>query len=90
MRLKRSLPANAALITCVNEAAPAAAPPPAVPEPAPTPAADAPKALPLVLAAEDNRTNQIVFKKLLRDAQVEMLMTENGSQLLEAYQAQRQ
>ena len=42
-----------------------------------------------VLAAEDNKTNQIVFKKMLGTAQIELTMTEDGAQLLEAYLAER-
>ena len=42
-----------------------------------------------VLAAEDNKTNQIVFKKMLGTAQIELTMTEDGAQLLEAYLADR-
>ena len=62
--------------------------PPDPAPPAPPEAAASPSnvvSLPRVLAAEDNKTNQIVFKKMLGNAQIELTMTEDGAKLLEAY-----
>lgn len=56
-----------------------------VPEPSMEVDEHAVDALPRVLAAEDNKTNQIVFRKMLGSAQIELTMTEDGAQLLDAY-----
>lgn len=44
-----------------------------------------PRALPRLLAAEDNKTNQLVFKTMLKGLDLELEMTNNGLELLEAY-----
>ena len=64
---------------------------PEAPVPQVAPPEEASNVVPLtrVLAAEDNKTNQIVFKKMLGSAQIELTMTEDGAQLLEAYLAER-
>ena len=38
-----------------------------------------------VLAAEDNRTNQLVFSKMLKDLPVEIIFAENGREAVEAF-----
>ena len=64
-------------------AAPRTAPPPS---PASDPVADVPPAKrPRLLAAEDNKTNQMVFKAMLKGLDVEMEMTSTGVELVEAY-----
>ncbi|MEM1272289.1 MAG: ATP-binding protein [Pseudomonadota bacterium] len=67
----------------------------AQPEPAPQ-TAPAPEAephiepkLPRVLAAEDNKTNQIVFRKMIAVAEIDVQMTSDGQQLFDAYLAER-
>ena len=62
-------------------AAPVALPPPAAP--APQPAAR----LMRVLVAEDNRTNQLVFQKMIRDAQLDLHFAGNGIEAVEMYQS---
>ena len=39
-----------------------------------------------VLVAEDNRTNQLVFQKMIRDAQIELQFANNGREAVEMYQ----
>ena len=39
-----------------------------------------------ILAAEDNRTNRLVFEKLLKDLNVELTFVENGQQAVDAFQ----
>lgn len=38
-----------------------------------------------VLAAEDNRTNQLVFRKMLKDADIDLKLVANGEEAVEAY-----
>ncbi len=78
-----------------------AAPAPAAPEPAaPAPAAtaeqraeerlrSAPAALRAlrVLAAEDNRTNQLVFAKMVRELDIELRFASDGRQAVEAWES---
>ncbi len=45
----------------------------------------APRARPRLLAAEDNKTNQLVFKTMLKGLDLDLEMTNNGLELLEAY-----
>ncbi|MEM9393564.1 MAG: response regulator [Pseudomonadota bacterium] len=40
-----------------------------------------------ILAAEDNRTNQLVFRKMLRDLNIELEFAGNGLEALELYQS---
>lgn len=42
-----------------------------------------------VLAAEDNKTNQLVFKKMVKDLEIELTLVENGLEAVEAYSAFR-
>lgn len=39
----------------------------------------------LVLAAEDNKTNQLVFRKMLKDQDIELVMVENGLLAVDAF-----
>lgn len=63
--------------------------PEAEPSPAPTPVDDTPPlAAPRrmrVLAAEDNKTNQLVLRKMLKDVDVELKFANNGLEAVEAY-----
>ena len=40
-----------------------------------------------VLAAEDNRTNQLVFQKMLRDIDIDLTFANNGREAVELYQS---
>ncbi|MDF0601204.1 ATP-binding protein [Psychromarinibacter sp. C21-152] len=40
-----------------------------------------------VLAAEDNRTNRLVFSKLVKSADIDLQFAENGREAVEAYRA---
>lgn len=52
----------------------------------PKPAAPAPRAEPLrVLAAEDNMTNQLVLKKMLKRAELDLRFVTNGHEAVEAF-----
>jgi hypothetical protein len=42
-----------------------------------------------LLAAEDNKTNQLVFRKMLKTADLDLTMVADGQELLEAYLADR-
>ena len=42
-----------------------------------------------VLAAEDNRTNQLVFQKMLRDIDIDLTFANNGREAVELYQSLR-
>lgn len=42
-----------------------------------------------ILAAEDNRTNRLVFSKLIKDANVDLVFAENGQEAVDAYRARR-
>ncbi len=39
-----------------------------------------------VLAAEDNKTNQLVFKKMLKNVEMDLTLVENGREAVEAYE----
>lgn len=56
--------------------------PVAEPSPPPTPKAR----LMRVLVAEDNRTNQLVFQKMVREANIELVFANNGLEAVSAYQ----
>jgi signal transduction histidine kinase/DNA-binding response OmpR family regulator len=60
---------------------PKAAPPP--PEPPPPP--PAPKRQMRLLAAEDNRTNQLVFGKMVKDFDIELRFASNGREAVEEW-----
>ncbi|MDC0658901.1 ATP-binding protein [Leisingera sp. SS27] len=73
-------------------AAPAAAAPAAAPAVSPAPAAAVPlaPAAPAfrkmrVLAAEDNKTNQLVFRKIVKELNIELQFAGNGLEAVEAY-----
>ena len=62
--------------------------PPAAPPPAPAQAEPAAKgpARPLkVLAAEDNKTNQLVFRKMIKDLDIELRFAFNGEEAVAAH-----
>lgn len=42
-----------------------------------------------ILAAEDNRTNQLVFRKMLKDVQVDLTFAGNGQEAVELWQSLR-
>ena len=42
---------------------------------------------PRILAAEDNKTNQLVFRKMLKTLDLDIELVENGRALVEAYKA---
>ncbi|MEM6636897.1 MAG: response regulator [Pseudomonadota bacterium] len=61
----------------------------AIEQPAPVAApvrAEPKKRLMRVLAAEDNRTNQLVLKKMLKDLAIELVFADNGIQAVEKFQ----
>ena len=39
-----------------------------------------------ILAAEDNRTNQLVFRKMLKDLDVDLHLVENGKAAVDAFE----
>ncbi len=53
-------------------------------EPSPPPAPEA--RLMRVLVAEDNRTNQLVFQKMVREANIELVFANNGLEAVSAFQ----
>lgn len=42
-----------------------------------------------VLAAEDNKTNQLVFKKMVKDLNIDLIMVGNGREAVEAFQSHK-
>ena len=40
-----------------------------------------------VLAAEDNRTNQLVFRKMVKDMDIDLTFANNGREAVELYQS---
>ena len=42
-----------------------------------------------VLAAEDNRTNQLVFRKMVKDIDIELTFANNGREAVDLYQSFR-
>jgi CheY-like chemotaxis protein len=60
----------------------APAPPPAGPEPTP-----AEGRLMRVLAAEDNRTNQLVFRKMVKHMAIDLTIANNGREAVELFQS---
>jgi signal transduction histidine kinase/DNA-binding response OmpR family regulator len=42
-----------------------------------------------VLAAEDNRTNQLVFRKMVKDMDIELTFANNGREAVELYQSMK-
>ncbi|MCV6585815.1 MAG: response regulator [Marinibacterium sp.] len=50
------------------------------------PPADEPDARPMrVLVAEDNKTNQLVFRKMVKDLDIDLVFANNGLEALDAY-----
>jgi signal transduction histidine kinase/DNA-binding response OmpR family regulator len=77
---RRELLDAVAAVAKLLAAAPAPAPPPPPPAAEPGP----PRRL-KVLAAEDNRTNQLVFSKMLKDLPVDITFAGNGREAVEAF-----
>ena len=42
-----------------------------------------------VLAAEDNRTNQLVFRKMVKDLDIDLIFANNGREAVELFQSLR-
>jgi signal transduction histidine kinase/CheY-like chemotaxis protein len=40
-----------------------------------------------ILAADDNKTNQLVFRKMVKDLHIELIFANNGIEAVEAYQS---
>jgi len=63
------------------------------PEPVVEPVEEAPVALDgrlmRVLAAEDNRTNQLVFRKMVKDLDIDLVFANNGREAVEQYHSFR-
>ena len=57
------------------------------PTPAPKPVPFGAKRLMRVLAAEDNRTNQLVFRKMVKDLQIELTFANNGREAVELFES---
>ncbi len=57
------------------------------PEPAPALPHPAPNRRLQVLAAEDNKTNQLVFRTMLKGVEMDLRMVENGALCVEAFRA---
>ncbi len=51
--------------------------------------ADSPKQRPRLLAAEDNKTNQLVFKTMLKGLDLDIEIANNGVELVAAYKRER-
>ena len=60
-----------------------ATPPPALPAPRQAPARTRPE----ILLAEDNRTNQLVFRKMIAGLDVDLRLASNGLEAVEAYRS---
>ncbi len=60
----------------------------APPEPAPMPPPEpAPGRLMRVLAAEDNRTNQLVFRKMVKDMKIDLTFANNGREAVDLFRS---
>ncbi|KIC28968.1 response regulator [Leisingera sp. ANG-M6] len=95
--------APASIAPAAAPAAPAVVPAPSPVPPAPAaavpaqpavPAAAAPPAAPVVrkmrvLAAEDNKTNQLVFRKIVKELNIELQFAGNGLEAVEAFKTFR-
>ncbi|MDZ4136337.1 MAG: response regulator, partial [Paracoccaceae bacterium] len=61
------------------------------PEPAPEPVSESPVRPALrpmrVLAAEDNRTNQLVFRKMIKDLEIDLIFASNGREAVEMFKS---
>jgi hypothetical protein len=54
-------------------------------EPPPEPPPEAGGRLMRVLAAEDNRTNQLVFRKMVKDLEIDLIFANNGVEAVELF-----
>jgi len=79
------------LFRVLQEISGAAPEEPAPPQQAEPPAAPAPveRRQMRVLAAEDNRTNQLVFRKMVKEFDIELEFANNGREAVELYQSFR-
>jgi hypothetical protein len=78
-------PARRLTLRPAPQAPEAALAPQPLPAPAAPPAPAGPRRL-KVLAAEDNRTNQLVFAKMLKDEAVDITFAGNGREAVEAFE----
>jgi len=60
--------------------------PPPAPAAPPQPVITGSRRLMRVLAAEDNRTNQLVFRKMVKDMNIDLTFADNGREALEMFQ----
>lgn len=51
------------------------------------PRADSPERKMRVLAAEDNKTNRLVFSKMVKEADIDLMFAENGLEAVEMFQS---
>lgn len=87
-RLGSDSPAPAAAPASPVAAVAAAAPAPAAAAPKPPPAPAAPAARKMrVLAAEDNKTNQLVFRKIVKELNIDLQFASNGLEAVEAFRS---
>ncbi|MBY6057519.1 ATP-binding protein [Leisingera daeponensis] len=87
-RLGSDSPAPAAALDSPVAAVAAAAPAPAAAAPKPPPAPAAPAARKMrVLAAEDNKTNQLVFRKIVKELNIDLQFAGNGLEAVEAFRS---
>ncbi|MBY6141427.1 response regulator [Leisingera daeponensis] len=87
-RLGSDSPAPAAAPASPVAAVAAAAPAPAAAAPKPPPAPAAPAARKMrVLAAEDNKTNQLVFRKIVKELNIDLQFAGNGLEAVEAFRS---
>lgn len=64
--------------------------PVAAPAPAPEPPADASQVRKVsILAAEDNKTNQLVFRKMVKTLDIDLRFANNGEEAVAAYREER-
>ena len=72
----------------VSETGPESGPEPG-PEPGPALQVSPVAGRPRLLAAEDNKTNQLVFRTMLKGLEVEIEIANNGRELVDAYKRER-
>jgi len=78
------------LFRVLQEISGAAPPPEALPAPEPPPPPPpAEKRQMRVMAAEDNRTNQLVFRKMVKDFDIDLVFADNGREAVEKFQSFR-
>ncbi len=83
----RAIPGPAPAKEGADQGVQAVAPPPPPSPPAPAPARTPRKIR--VLAAEDNKTNRLVFSKLVRKLDVDLAFAENGVEAVEKWKEMR-